>query len=187
MLDESGLFDYFKDHEQEQPLILSYYGFVVNGNRRLCAMRELYDSEKTKYARFKNVDVVILPPCDEREIDWLEGKEQIQPDITGPYRWTATAIMYRRRMADHKFTPKDLATLYEVDPEDVTELLDLLAHAELYLADRGKPGRFSELNKDEFAFRQLKKNRAKIKEEANKEVYDQLCYTIIDEPTGDRS
>ena len=187
MVGESGLFDYFEDHDQEIPLILTSQGFVVNGNRRLCAMREHYESDKAKFKRFQHVDIVILPPCDQRDIDWLEGKEQIQRDITAKYPWYGTAIMYKQRMAEHHFSVAELASLYEAKEADVKELLDMLSYAELYLKDRGKEGQYSALAGDEYAFRQLKKNRPRLKSEEKKEVYEKLCYTLIDNPQGDRS
>src|SRR5262245_2266045 len=35
MVNEEGLYDYFKKHEQELPFILTNTGFIVNGNRRV--------------------------------------------------------------------------------------------------------------------------------------------------------
>lgn len=180
MVNEGGLFDYFKEKDQEMPLILSNRGFVVNGNRRLCALREL---KKVEY-----IDVVVLPPADEREIDWLEGKEQIHRDITARYSWYATAIMYRRRLEEHHVTTEQLAQIYEVDEDDISDLLDLLSYGEMYLKDRKKEGQFSELDHAEFALRQLKKHRPKLKTEANKDIYTQLCYILIDKRMpGDRA
>src|SRR5262249_29316909 len=41
---------YFRDHEQIEPLILTELGFVLNGNRRLCAMRELIRDEAETFS-----------------------------------------------------------------------------------------------------------------------------------------
>ena len=43
MVSEKGLLNYFKKNELELPLVLTDLGFVVNGNRRLCAMRILHE------------------------------------------------------------------------------------------------------------------------------------------------
>lgn len=187
MISQSGLHSYFKKHEQEEPIILTSDAIVINGNRRLCSMREHYNSKNDTYKRYRNVRVVILPPADEKELDWLEGKEQIQEDIKANYSWTATAIMYRRRMRRHKLTVKELAAIYEEKSANVQELLDMLEHAEIFLHNSGKPGLYHTLDGDEYAFRQLRKNRKKIKNVEKREVFDHLCYAVIEQPIGDRA
>lgn len=67
MVDEEGLLTYFKTNSQDEPLILSNRGFVINGNRRLAAFRRLYDQDKSKYKRFAQLDVIILPPATDKE------------------------------------------------------------------------------------------------------------------------
>src|SRR5216684_4710957 len=42
---DKELLRYFRKHEQADPLILTELGFVLNGNRRLCAMRELINED----------------------------------------------------------------------------------------------------------------------------------------------
>lgn len=79
----ADLREFFVDNIQEEPLILSHLGFVINGNRRLCAMREVRekkhkDSNRELYDRFQYIDVIILPPCDEKDIDELEAQLQIK-------------------------------------------------------------------------------------------------------------
>jgi hypothetical protein len=188
MVHDQGLFDYFKsDHEQELPLILTNTGFIVNGNRRVCAMRELLDEDRKKFDRFANIDIVILPPSSEQDIDWLEGKEQIHKDITADYSWVTTAVMYRTRMQEHNQDIEYVASLYEVRKSEISEMLDMLNHAETYLKDRGKEGQYSAVVGAEYAFRQLRKNRAKLTNESKREIYDRLAYSLIDKPEGDRA
>jgi hypothetical protein len=57
------------------------------------------------------------------------------------------------------------------------------------LAQRKKVGQYSLIAGDKFAFSQLKKNRPSLKTEAKKSVFDQIAYSIIDDPAavGDRS
>lgn len=187
MANEEGLHAYFKKNEQEEPLLLTSEGIVINGNRRLCSMREHYETDRKTFARYRNVRVIVLPPADDKELDWLEGKEQIQEDIKAEYRWTATAIMYRRRMDHHKLTVNDLAAIYEQKSGEIQELLDMFDHAKIFLQEQGKPGMYHTVDRSDYAFRQLRKYRAKIKDVAKREVFDKLCYTVIEKPLGDRA
>ena len=186
MIDGAGLHDYFKTREQEDPIVLTHEGFVINGNRRLCSYREHLASNPKKFQRFRNIRIIILPVADDKELDWLEGKEQLQQDITDAYSWTAQAIMFRRRMADHKLKLKDLEAIYEIKTAKIKELLDMLDHAEIYLQSIDKMGQYTLVDGDEFAFRRLRNSRKNIKETADQEVYDNLCYTVIEKPLANR-
>lgn len=67
LVDKENLLKTFKDNDklqQTEPLICSNDGIVVNGNRRLCAWRELYYNNKSKYAHFQTVRVAVLPDSD---------------------------------------------------------------------------------------------------------------------------
>jgi hypothetical protein len=173
---------YFRTHDQSEPLILTEHGFVLNGNRRLCAMRELIREETEKFsAKFGNISAVFLPPADDLELDRLEARLQIAKDIKEEYSWTAKAFMLRTRRDEHGFSQKDLSALYEMPPSEVELLLDMLSLADAYLEDREKSGQFKLVDGAEFAFRQLTKNREGLKTESDKELFTQLSYCLIDE------
>lgn len=56
LVDKENLLKAFKDNDklqQTEPLICSNDGIVVNGNRRLCAWRELYYNNKKSMRIFK--------------------------------------------------------------------------------------------------------------------------------------
>ena len=83
MVKEEGLLAKFKDtvNKQVEPILLDENGFVVNGNRRLCCWRLLNNETPTSFGHFSHVDIVVLPHCDEQELDRLEAKLQIEKDI----------------------------------------------------------------------------------------------------------
>jgi hypothetical protein len=181
LADDKELLTYFKTHEQEEPLILTSDGFVLNGNRRLCAMRKLFESDKEQFSHFAHIDIVVLPPADEKDLDSLEAKLQIHPDIKADYTWISRALMLKRRRDDHGFSEDELANLYEMKKGEVSELIDMLADADIYLEDRNKEGQYHLIDETFYAFQQLGKNRAKLKSEGAKSVYDKIAYCLIDE------
>jgi hypothetical protein len=180
MTKDKGLFDYFKTHEQSNAIILSHEGYVINGNRRLCAWRELYESDKKKYSKLSHIRVIVLPPADPKDIDELEARLQVHKDIKADYTWTSRALMLKNRQAAYNYTIKNLADLFEMSKSDVEELIDMLFYAENYLENRDKVGQYNLLDRAEFAFRQLHKRRSKIKGEPYKEVFEKLAFCLID-------
>lgn len=184
------LVSFFEKNIQEEPLILTHLGFVVNGNRRLCAMREiLEDNEETNrelYNRFQYVNVIVLPPCDEKDIDELEAQLQIKKDIKADYSWISEACMLRKKQRVYSYSDTVLAEMYGMKEKGVRELLDKLAHVDLYLESRHKPKEYEKVAKSEFAFEQLQKFRGKFKDTTEKDIFTSLTYCIIDNPPTGR-
>ncbi len=183
MVIKTELMSYFKDigNKQDQPLILTQEGFVVNGNRRLCAMRTLYLQADQKYSHFAHVDILILPKCDPKDIDELEAYLQIQPDIKEEYTWIAKACMLRARQQQHKYSNDDLAKLYKMRKKDVEGILGRLSLVDDYLREHKKDKQYDLVEDNEYAFIQLQKGRQQTKEDDQRDLFTQVSYTLIDD------
>ncbi len=183
--DESGLRKHFEDANRRQvdPLILDEDGYVVNGNRRIATWRDLLEFDtQQRYGHFRNIDVVVLPHCDPRDIDRLEAQLQVEKDIRADYSWDALAIMMKRHQERNGLSNVDLAALYRMPKGDVDELLDMLAYADEYLRSRGKANVWSDVSSAEFAFRTLVKVRDRVTGIGKKELLKQATFTLIDNP-----
>lgn len=180
--ERKNLFKEFESQPQSEPLILTSLGYVVNGNRRLSTWRELYESDPAKFDRFRNIDVVILPFSDEKDIDRLEAELQLKEDLKADYSWTSTALMMREKMERYGYSEDELASLYSRDRKELVELLDMLDYAIQYLEARDIPNKFSEVDGKEYAFIQIVRTRKKMKaSEAAKEVFEKASFCLTDE------
>jgi hypothetical protein len=173
---------YFKDSEQDYPLILTRLGFVVNGNRRLCTFRELLLEDERKYSKYKYVDVVFLPHVDEEDIDQLEAELQLDKDIKAPYNWISEAYMLRRRHVKYGRSFASLADTFKSSDKEIQYKLDLLTYVDQYLESIGAPKQYEKVMSDEYAFKQFKKNRDKLKGDEKKELFTSLTFSIISMP-----
>lgn len=180
---QSDLKAFFEDvsNKQVDPILVDEHGFVVNGNRRLSTWRELYHQNATKYAHFRNIDVAVLPHCEEREIDRLEATLQIQKDIKADYVWHAEANMMLAKQRRYGFSNKDLAELYKRKESDIAELIDMRSYADEYLTSRGKKDHWSDVS-DEFAFRKIAQLRKKLISVHKQEAFKHLAFALIDRP-----
>ncbi len=182
-LGDKDLIGVFKKNIQEIPLVLTNLGFVVNGNRRLCAMRQLLEEDKEKYAHFRHIDVIILPPCDEKDIDDFEAQEQIKEDIKADYGWITFACMLRKKHKTQGLSFEELTGRYDISINQLEDLLDDLEHVDTYLNNRNKVKMYHELNsKHKYAFQELRKGRLKIKDDAKREIFTSIAYHFIDIP-----
>lgn len=181
--EKKNLFKEFETQPQTEPIILTSFGYVVNGNRRLSTWRELLESDKTKFDRFRNIEVVILPYADEKEIDRIEADLQLKEDLKADYSWTSTALMMREKMERYNYSEDDLASLYNKDKKELSELFDSLDYAIQYLESRDIPSKFSEVDGDKaYAFIQIVRTRKKMKASAAyKELFERAAFCITDE------
>lgn len=144
---------------QREPILVTSTGVVVNGNRRLGAMRELYTSDKKKFARFAWVRCAILPSdTTADEIDDIEATLQARPQTKLDYDWIGDARLVRRQINKRR-TIDEVATQLRRKPNEIKILLQALDEAELYLTEwLGKPGQFGLVTGDaEQLFKDLSK------------------------------
>jgi hypothetical protein len=183
MVEKTDLISYFKDpaNKQDQPLILSHEGFVVNGNRRICAMRMLLKKDAQYYSHFAHIDVIILPKCDPKDIDELEAYLQIQPDIKEDYTWIAKACMLRARQQQHHYSNQQLANLYKLTEKEVESIIGRLGLVDEYLRERVKEKQYDLVEDDEYAFIQLQKGRQQIKEDDHRDLLTEISFSLIDD------
>jgi hypothetical protein len=182
MVRNTKLMDYFQDltHGQEEPLILSYNGFVVNGNRRLCALRELYYKDQDTYSRYAHVDVLVLPYCTDKDLDELEAYLQIRPDIKENYTWIARACMLRARQDRYGYNYEQLSSLYGMTEKQIQAIFAQLALVDEYLMSIGKEKQYDSVENDEFAFKQLQKGRQLLKQADERDFFTQVSYCLVE-------
>lgn len=187
LIKNKDLYEHFRSpkQRQEQPIILDENGFVINGNRRLCAWRELFEEDADTYEHFKYVEAVVLPPCEERAIDELEAQLQVVPDIKDDYEWHSLAIMMKNRLDNHGFDIDGIASMYKMSKKDVQLLLDALEYARDYLKKRGKSHQWSQVSKQEHAFKRIVENRIGLDPGAKK-LFEEASFALIDDPEGGR-
>lgn len=170
---------------QKEPIVLNKDGLVINGNRRLCAMRELHEKSGQRYDGYRNVRVVVFPDVDDRQIYEFEVREQIKPDVKDKYDWIQEAKMLQRGMKELRLTESQLAEIYEFPPQKIKERLQLLAAADEYLADRGKPGQYNLVVDDEFSLKKILQGRKKLKSEGDRDSFTSLSYLLMETPVDD--
>jgi hypothetical protein len=184
---QSELDKYFADaaHKQVGALLLDQDGFVVNGNRRLAAWRQLLADDRSKYEHFEYIDVAVLPHATEKDIDRLEALLQIEKDIRAEYPWDAQANMMIAKMERDGITPAELCHIYKMKDAELRELFDMRAYADEYLRSRGKADMWSEVSSgQEHTFRRLVQNRAKLSGVARQEMFKEAVFALIDDPSS---
>lgn len=140
---------------QTESLIISATGVVVNGNRRLAAMRDIHINGNARDV-FKDVSCLVLPEsATPDEVRELEIALQMQPETKLPYEWTALGRAVRdMRLAG--ITDEIIENRTNRSRQELDRAVKMIETAELYL-DRwlSAPQDFDKLKETEQAFAQV--------------------------------
>ena len=181
LVEEENLLRTFKkDEGQIQPLICTNTGVVVNGNRRLCAWRTLFLSDPVRYKHFENIEVAILPECDEKEIIVLEEKLQIHREMRAEYKWHAKAMMAQLR-EQNGTKHGDVAKAFGMSSQALTTLTKAMIYAAKYLKTIGKADQWSLVDSDYYAFEKLVKNIKNFSNQGDQELFETLVFNMINQ------
>ena len=145
---------------QSESLLLTSDGVVLNGNRRLAAMRDLFGRDARSYESFSHIDAVILPTeANEQDLELLEAELQMARETKLEYGWVERRLKLRRH-ADVMNIPREQikATYRFQREEEINVELQQLALAEEYLERYlGKPHSYREVGQSEQLFKDLEK------------------------------
>jgi hypothetical protein len=161
--------------QQRQNLIITAEGVVVNGNRRLAAMRDLHAEDPTTYSAFSHVDAIVLPAsATAQDLELLEAELQMTPETKLDYGWIERRLKLRRHVEQLKIPRRQIKETYRFKrEEDINVELAQLALAEEYLEQYlGQPRAYRHVAKSEQLFQDLEKAlRGKSGEDAEVRRY----------------
>jgi len=152
---------------QTEPLLVTAAGVVVNGNRRLAAMRELLHRAPDCYAGFAEVAVAILPaeslPAD---LEFIEAALQMAPETKLAYGWIGRRLKMRRQRDELGLPVETMIDSYRLDDAAAIDReIGELGLAEDYLGTyRGEAGHYSLIEDAEALFVGLRERLALLPE-----------------------
>lgn len=114
--------------QQVEPLLITADGVVVNGNRRLAAMRELLHRDASRYGSFSNISVACLPEDAQRnDIEFVEASLQMAPETKLVYGWLNRRIKLREQLEVLKLPVERIVESYrfKTEAELKTEIAEL--------------------------------------------------------------
>lgn len=130
--------DVLEREGQRESILITRSGVVVNGNRRLAAMRELYDSDSGAFHHFSHVNCKVLPAdTTYNDILEIEGILQGRPETRLDYDWVGDAELLKA-MLQIKGRVEDVAKVLNRKVSEVRTTLQALTEAEMYLKDWAK-------------------------------------------------
>jgi hypothetical protein len=185
VIEEKDLSTDLRQRGQLAPIVLTKDGYVVDGNRRLAALRE----KKEEY-----VDAVVLPAdAQSHEIYETEIELQMQRETKAPYNWIDQAIHIEYGIKELNETPEQVARRMRKTKEDINWELEKLALVRQYLAWLGEEGKYHKIpstagGQMEQAFEELVQRSSgaamKRKKEPERRLVREACFQAIKREAG---
>lgn len=159
---EKGGKDFFNDlsRGQEEPVIITFDGFIVNGNRRTAALKFLHK---------RYIDCVVLhEDATVKDLYELEQVLQMSQEFKLPYHWINELRNIKRGLDDKRFKygKPELANHLRIDIKELDNKIATYDLIEGFLVWKNIPGQFDypKLDDAEQSFKELVKAQKKIKD-----------------------
>ena len=144
---------------QTENLLITHSGVVLNGNRRLAAMRELLGGlEGAKFSSFGSVNATVLPSTATiTDLEDIESELQERPETKLEYDWISRRLNLRRRRDQMNIPIEKLKKMYRFKSQkDINREVEQLELAEDYLERYlRRPKDYTAVENSEQIFRQL--------------------------------
>jgi len=175
MIDEAGLRKDLLDEGQKEPAIITFDGYIINGNRRLAALRKVGEEW---------MECIVLPPdATPKELYELELDLQMAKDTKMKYDWLNELLHICYGIEDLGETTQILAKKMRLSDDEIKSGLRILKEIDLYLDWFGHPKQYqliSENDKQEFS--DLAKYTKKIADIDRQTSFRNEVFTIINGP-----
>jgi hypothetical protein len=148
--------DILPKEKQREPLLIAHRGVVVNGNRRLAAMRELLVDDPAAFNEFTHVDCLVLPDdLMPDEIVDIEAGLQAKPETKLDYDWIGDCQLISKLLSMGKTIPQ-IADRLNRKQNEIKNSLQAVTEANTYLKDWARaPGEYSRVRDAEQFFKDL--------------------------------
>lgn len=152
------IFEELQKQEQREPIIITTSGVVVNGNRRLAAMRELFTDNPDIFPHFSHANCAVLPgSATPEEIRETEVRLQMQSETKLPYEWINECLAIKELSSSNK-SYEYIASLMNKKERDVKIADQALSEVDMYLREWvGTPGEYEIVEGGEQYFKELVK------------------------------
>jgi len=178
MINDMDLKTNLLDEGQRDPAIITYDGYVLNGNRRLAALKEVNE---------QFMDCVVLPlDSTPKDLYELELDLQMSKETKANYNWVDEILHIDYGIKKLGETKEIVAKKMRRDKKEIQEKMTMLELVNLYLEWMEKKGQYYSVEGDEQAFKELVKFSQKIKDPQKGKFFREGVFAIIQNPSEGR-
>ncbi|MGM1055468.1 MAG: hypothetical protein ACQEWG_06240 [Bacteroidota bacterium] len=179
---QPGFIEDLKARKQKDDLIITMDGYIINGNRRTSALKEIGENY---------FNCAVLPEdASAKDLYSLEQELQISTDFRMEYDWVNELNNIREGLINTKygFTEKELTKNLRITPQDLKSKLKIIDLVDQFLDWRGESGNYSysKLDKTRQAFEDVEKGMKKFADNPTHQlVLRNELFTLINNPPNE--
>ena len=161
---------------EDAPLLIDSNGMLINGNRRMAAIRELYKSDVKKYDDFKRIPCAVIEQfLDDKTIKEIENFLQVIKENKQDYNWISLCMEIQDEKKRLGLENKQIAVNMGKTESEIERYFNLISLIDDCLEkDHKTPGDYSIIRSQE----QLWKNTIERAEKHKNKGEKDLIYKI---------
>jgi hypothetical protein len=174
------IFEEFERYgRQTEPLLIQRDGVVLNGNRRLAAMRELREQNGERFGQLEAVRAALLPDDLEREqLEIIEAALQMAPNLKLEYGWINRRLKLRQHARD--IDRERIVEAYRLRNAAAIDVeLGELELAEAYLEWIRQPRDFAVVDAHETHFAEMYEKLQLLKQAHMRDVWTLFGFAML--------
>ena len=180
---KQNIFDELKrraEFREDQPVLIDIKGMVLNGNRRLSSVRELYESDKKKFQKFSHIPAAIIQEhLTALDIEEIESYYQIKKELKQDYDWISLIKKIQRQKDVLKQDFKWISVTMDRPIEWVESSYKLIEEIDKCLdEDYGKPRHYNLVMNQQQIWDETRKKANKTKDPLERELIFKIARMV---------
>ena len=180
---KQNIFDELKkrgEFREDQPILVDIKGMVINGNRRLSSVRELYESNKKKFEKFQYIPAAVIQEhLTAEDIEVTESYYQIKKELKQDYDWISLIKKIQRQKDVLKKDFKWISVTMDKTQDWVESSYKLIEEIDKCLEeDYGKPRHYDLIMNQQQIWEETRKKAYKTKDAIERELIFKIARIV---------
>jgi len=165
---------------EDAPLLIDSNGMLINGNRRMAAIRELYKSDVKKYDDFKRIPCAVIEQfLDDKTIKEIENFLQVIKENKQDYNWISLCMEIQDEKKRLGLENKQIAVNMGKTESEIERYYNLISLIDDCLEkDHKTPGDYSVIRSQEQLWKNTIERAEKHKNKGEKDLINKIARMI---------
>lgn len=165
---------------EDAPLLIDSNGMLINGNRRMAAIRELYKSDVKKYDDFKRIPCAVIEQhLDDKTIKEIENFLQVIKENKQDYNWISLCMEIQDEKKRLGLENKQIAVNMGKSEAEIERYVNLITVIDNCLeVDHKTPGDYSAIKSQEQLWKNTEERANKAKNKGEKDLIYKIARMI---------
>ena len=165
---------------EDSPLLIDSNGMLINGNRRMAAIREIYQSDQKKYNNYRRVPCAVIEEhLNDTDVKEIENFLQVIKENKQDYNWISLCLEVQDERKRLKLSNKQIATNMGRTEPEIERLYNLITVIDNCLEnDHKSPGDYDKVKNQEQLWKNTEERAHRNKNKGEKDLIYKIARII---------